>query len=176
MESVTPARILHLEDDSSDAALIQFHLKAKKFDCILKWVSTEADFKAALAQGGHDLILSDYRMPGFDGDQALQFVRTRYPHLPFIMLTGELGEDRAIETLKRGATDYVLKGNLARLVPSIERSLREARSQVERSRGEQEVRDLKDPGSGPRRYAPDLRAGTGTAQSERFGVDAPPGA
>jgi len=142
-ESHAP-RILHLEDDSNDAALIQFHLKTKKFPCVLTWVCGEADFRAALSRGDVDLILSDYRMPGYDGDRALRFVRENYPHLPFIMLTGELGEDRAIETLKRGATDYVLKGNLARLVPSIERSLREAALDDERRRAERELKSTKD--------------------------------
>jgi DNA-binding response OmpR family regulator len=136
--------ILHLEDDSNDAALIRFHLKSKKFDCVITWVSTREDFAKALAGGTFDLILSDYRMPGYDGDEALRFVRANNGHLPFIMLTGELGEDRAIETIKRGATDYVLKGNLARLVPSIERALREARAEADRSRAEFELRELKD--------------------------------
>jgi putative methionine-R-sulfoxide reductase with GAF domain len=81
---------------------------------------------------------------GFNGDDALRLVREDHDHLPFIMLTGELGEDRAIETIKRGATDYVLKGNLARLVPSIERALREAQIEAERGRSEAEMRDLKD--------------------------------
>src|SRR5579862_5160962 len=142
--SPRPPAILHLEDDPNDAALIQFHLKSKQFDCSIVWVSTRGEFAKALAAGGFDLILSDYRMPGFDGDQALSYVRENHDHLPFIMLTGELGEDRAIETIKRGATDYVLKGNLARLVPSIERALREAHAEAERRRSEAELRDIKD--------------------------------
>jgi len=140
--SARPPAILHLEDDSSDAALIQFHLKSKKFAASITWVSTWEEFAKALAAGGFDLILSDYRMPGFDGDQALSYVRENHDHLPFIMLTGELGEDRAIETIKRGATDYVLKGNLARLVPAIERALREARAEADRRRSEIELRDM----------------------------------
>jgi DNA-binding response OmpR family regulator len=135
--------ILHLEDDPNDAELIQFHL-AKKFPCSVTWVSTREAFVNALAAGGFDLILSDYRMPGFTGDDALKYLREHHDGLPFIMLTGELGEDRAIETIKRGATDYVLKGNLARLVPSIERALREARVAAERRRAEAELRELKD--------------------------------
>jgi len=136
--------ILHLDDDSNDAELIRFHLKSKKFDCVITWVHTPEEFAGALAARTFDIVLSDYRMPGYDGDQALRFVRANYGHLPFIMLTGELGEDRAIETIKRGATDYVLKGNLARLVPSIERALREARAEMERIRAELELRELKD--------------------------------
>jgi CheY-like chemotaxis protein len=142
----SPSRpsILHLEDDSNDAELIRFHLRSKKFDCAITWVSTRDEFLVAMVGGKFDLILSDYRMPGFNGDEALRMVRMAHHHLPFIMLTGELGEDRAIETIKRGATDYVLKGNLARLVPSIERALRETRAEAERIRAEAELRDLKD--------------------------------
>jgi CheY-like chemotaxis protein/putative methionine-R-sulfoxide reductase with GAF domain len=136
--------ILHLEDDPDDAALILFHLKSKKFDCTITWVSSQDHFVRALEEGSYDLILSDHRMPGFNGDDALRLVRSSHQHLPFIMLTGELGEDRAIETIKRGATDYVLKGNLVRLVPSIERALREARAEAERGRSEVEMCELKD--------------------------------
>jgi len=136
--------ILHLEDDSNDAELIRFHLRSKQFDCAITWVKSPHEFVRALESGMFDLVLSDYRMPGFSGDDALRVVRTSHNHLPFIMLTGELGEDRAIETIKRGATDYVLKGNLARLVPSIERALREARAEAEQLRAEAELRDFKD--------------------------------
>jgi DNA-binding response OmpR family regulator len=137
--------ILHLEDDPNDAELIRFHLRSKKFDCTITWVSTREPFVRALAENTFDLVLSDYRMmAGFNGDESLRLVRAGHNHLPFIMLTGELGEDRAIETIKRGATDYVLKGNLARLVPSIERALREARAEDERIRAEAELRELKD--------------------------------
>ena len=146
MQYDVPGRpsILHLEDDSNDAELIRFHLRSKQFDCAITWVKSPHEFIRALASGMFDLVLSDYRMPGFSGEDALRLVRTDHNHLPFIMLTGELGEDRAIETIKRGATDYVLKGNLARLVPSIERALREARAEAERDRAEAELRGLKD--------------------------------
>jgi DNA-binding response OmpR family regulator len=145
MNTAPRPSILHVEDDSNDAELIKFHLRSKKFDCSIIWVSNREEFVRALADRSFDLILSDYRMtPDFNGDEALRIVRTSHDHLPFIMLTGELGEDRAIETIKRGATDYVLKGNLARLVPSIERALREARAEGERIRAEAELRGLKD--------------------------------
>lgn len=124
--------ILHLEDDSADALLLKAHLKRDRLDCDIRWVQTKKDFIEALSQERFDVVLSDYRMPEFNGDQALKFVSEQHPDLPFIMVTGELGEDRAIETLKRGATDYVLKGNLARLAPAIQRALREARAAAER--------------------------------------------
>jgi CheY-like chemotaxis protein len=87
--------LLHLEDDSNDAELIKFHLRSKRFDCVITWVKSSAEFIEALETGTFDLVLSDYRMPGFTGDDALRVVRTGHTHLPFIMLTGELGEDRA---------------------------------------------------------------------------------
>ena len=140
----TGPSILHLEDNPDDAELIRFHLKAKKFPCSITWVTNRDEYARELATGRFDLILSDYRMPGFTGDDALRYVREHHDHLPFIMLTGELGEDRAIETIKQGATDYVLKGNLARLVPAIERALREAEAEAERVRAISELRELKD--------------------------------
>ena len=85
--------ILHLEDDSDDAALIKFHLRSKRFDCGITWVKSADEFTRALETGTFDLVLSDYRMPGFSGEDALRLVRTDHTHLPFIMLTGELGED-----------------------------------------------------------------------------------
>lgn len=144
-EPAPPGRvsILHLEDDPDDAILIQAHLKRAKLDADVRWVSRREDFARALAAGAVDLVLSDYRMPLFNGDDALKFVRDAYPDLPFIMVTGELGEDRAIETLKRGATDYVLKGNLTRLAPAVLRALKDAHVAAERRRAEQELADVR---------------------------------
>src|SRR5262252_9725312 len=96
--------ILHLEDSSDDAVLISLRLKELKCPYSLQWVATPREFVDALADGGVHIVLSDYRMPGYDGDEALRFVRQNHGPLPFIMLTGELGEERAIETIKRGAT------------------------------------------------------------------------
>ncbi len=118
--------ILHLEDSETDAILIAHYIAEDLPGCRIEHIATPAAYRAALQRGGIDVILSDYRMPGYDGDQALTLARTLSPDVPFIMVTGELGEDRAIETVKRGATDYVLKDNLKRLVPSIRRALEEA--------------------------------------------------
>ncbi len=136
--------ILHLEDNPDDAALVRINLRRDRFECDLTWVQDRQEFVQALATGAFDLILSDYRMPGFDGDQALKYAIEHHPELPFIMVTGELGEDRAIETLKRGATDYVLKGNLTRLTPAIERALRDAKAAAERRRTDKELTMLRE--------------------------------
>ena len=112
-----PLHILHLEDDPVDAALVQSTLEAGGIGCATTCVQSRADFVAALEQGGIDLILSDSSLPAFDGLSAMEIVRTRWPDLPVILVSGTLGEERAIDSLKSGATDYVLKERLSRLVP-----------------------------------------------------------
>ena len=133
-------RILHLEDDPSDAELVQETLETDGITCRIKRVEIEADFIASLKQGGFDLILADYTLPSFDGLSALKIVQQQWPHVPFIFVAGTLGEDVAIEALKIGATDYVLKTRLSSLVPSVQRALREAEERIELSRAEKALR------------------------------------
>ncbi len=124
---MTPAlRILLLEDDPRDAEFVQDLLEANFPNCELTKVQTRAEFAAALEEDGLDLILADYKLPSFDGISALRLAQEIRPDLPFIFVSGTLGEEIAIEALKFGATDYVLKTGMARLVPSVERALREA--------------------------------------------------
>ena len=104
-------------------------------------VETEKDFIRELDENPPDLILSDYALPGFDGYAALDIAKKRAPHIPFIFVTGTMGEEVAIETLKNGATDYVLKHRLARLVPSVHRALREAGERAERRRTQEQLRE-----------------------------------
>lgn len=132
MQNIT---ILHLEDTNSDAEFIARHIERNSRGCTIILVKNEYDYTEALDRGGFDIILSDYRLESFDGDQALKLAREQRPDTPFIMVTGELGEDRAVETLKRGAWDYVLKDNLKRLIPAIERALKDA----QRAREHREV-------------------------------------
>ena len=124
-------RILSLEDDPNDVALIQAVLEAENILCELRRVETEAEFVAALEQGDIDLILADYALPSFDGASALELAVHKRPDVPFIFVSGTLGEEVAIEALKVGATDYVLKTRLSRIVPSVRRALREVRERVE---------------------------------------------
>jgi CheY-like chemotaxis protein len=114
-----PIHILHLEDDPTDASLIKRKLAAEGLVCAVTCVQCQDDFVAALEHGGIDLILSDVSLPGFDGMSALAIVRDRWPSLPFIIVSGTVGEELAIDSLKSGATDYVLKQRLARLAPLI---------------------------------------------------------
>jgi PAS domain S-box-containing protein len=127
----TPLRILLLEDDAHDVELIQELLETDHFVCETTRVQTRAEFLAALKNGGIDLILADYQLPSFDGISALKLALSERPDLPFIFVSGTLGEELAIEALKIGATDYVLKTRLARLVPSVQRALRETRERAE---------------------------------------------
>jgi signal transduction histidine kinase/CheY-like chemotaxis protein len=129
-------RILLLEDSIQDAELIQDLLEADHFVCEVTRVQTRAEFLAALEGGRFDLILADYKLPSFDGLSALKLALSARPDLPFIFVSG-FGEEIAIEALTSGATDYVLKTRLSRLVPSVQRALREARERVERKKAEE---------------------------------------
>jgi PAS domain S-box-containing protein len=133
-------RILLLEDDPDDAALLQGLLEAECYVCDLRRVQTRTEFVAALASSKLDLILADYKLPSFDGLSALRLALEARPDLPFIFVSGTLGEEVAIEALKIGATDYVLKTRLSRLVPAVERALREARERAERKKAEEGLR------------------------------------
>ena len=102
-------RILHLEDDPNDAALVQRALQAEGIQYSVTRVQTRDEFVAALEHGGVDLILSDYSLPTFDGLSAAQIVHDKWPAIPLILVSGTLGEELAIDALKSGATDYVLR-------------------------------------------------------------------
>jgi PAS domain S-box-containing protein len=137
----SPLRILYLEDNLRDAELVQEILAADGMVCEVARVENEADFVASLEQGGDiDLILADYTLPSFDGLSALKIARQKRPHVPFIFVSGTLGEEVAIEALKIGATDYVFKTRLSRLAPSVRRALREAEEKIGLSQAEEALR------------------------------------
>jgi PAS domain S-box-containing protein len=135
-----PLRILSIEDDPKDTELIQDLLETEDLACEVTRVDTQAALVASLEQGGIDLVLADYSLPSFDGLSALRLVMSSCPEVPFIFVSGTLGEEVAIESLKIGATDYVLKTRLSRLVPSVLRALREATERAERKRAEESLR------------------------------------
>jgi PAS domain S-box-containing protein len=139
-----PLRILSIEDEPKDAELIKDLLETEGIVCDITRVENQADFLASLKQGGIDLILADYTLPSFDGISALKFAMKACPDVPFIFVSGTLGEEVAIEALKIGATDYVLKTRLSRLVPSVLRALREATQRAERKRAEESLRQSED--------------------------------
>jgi signal transduction histidine kinase/DNA-binding response OmpR family regulator len=129
-----PLRLLFLEDSALDAELALGRLEEGGFDCIVHRVETRETFESSLQDGDFDLIIADYSLPSFDGRSALELAHTQHPEIPFIFLSGAMGEERAIETLKNGATDYVLKNGMERLVPSVQRALREVEDRAERKR------------------------------------------
>jgi DNA-binding NtrC family response regulator len=123
-----------------DAELVRETLASDGIECQITRVETEADFISSLAKGGFDLILADYTLPSFDGLSALKIARRDRAHVPFIFVSGTLGEEVAIEALKIGATDYVFKTRLSRIVPSVLRALREAEERMELRRAEEALR------------------------------------
>jgi PAS domain S-box-containing protein len=136
-----PLRILSIEDDPNDTQLIRELLETEGVVCEVMRVDTEAALRAAFEQGGIDLILADYTLPSFDGIAALKLAMQACPEVPFLFVSGTLGEEVAIEALKNGAIDYVLKTRLSRLVPSVRRALREAEERAERKRAQESLRE-----------------------------------
>jgi len=134
-------RVLIVEDSSDDAELLRHELNRCGFelpDC--RRVETAAEMETALREGRWDLILSDYSMPRFDGLKALAIARTVDPDIPFILVSGVMGEETAVEAMRCGAHDYVMKDRLARLVPAIRRELSEAVVRREKRRAQADLR------------------------------------
>ncbi|HEX3035527.1 MAG TPA: PAS domain S-box protein, partial [Thermodesulfobacteriota bacterium] len=127
----TPLRILHLEDNMSDVELVRAMLNADNIICDVVRAESRDEFTSALEQGGFDLILADYTLPSFDGMSALIIAQEKCPDVPFIFVSGIVGEGTATEALKGGATDYVLKHSLSRLAPAVCRALRKAKDKTE---------------------------------------------
>jgi PAS domain S-box-containing protein len=134
-------RILLLEDDPSDAELIRATLEADQIVCDVNVVKTRVEFLSGLKTQEIGLVLADYKLPSFDGLSALKLSLSVRPELPFIFVSGTFGEESAIEALKIGATDYVLKTRLSKLVPAVRRALRE---KEERQKGEDALRQLRE--------------------------------
>lgn len=108
MRPTVPIRLLHLEDNAHDAEIVAEQLASAKLEFELVRVSTGEEFKMAMEESDVDLILSDVSLPAFDGKEALHWVRQNYPTLAFIVLSGTVGEEFAVDTLRNGATDYVV--------------------------------------------------------------------
>lgn len=136
----SPLRLLFLEDEPHDVELAVAMLDEAGFECEWTRVDTEAQFSACLDTPSYDVILADYSLPSFDGLTALRHFRARGLNIPFILVSGTMGEEVAIESLKAGATDYVLKGRLARLPLAVRRALLEKQLRDERQQAEAELR------------------------------------
>ena len=136
----TPLRVLHLEDCEPDRELVRRELARGELACEFVYAASEAEFAAALERVKFDLILSDFTIPGYEGASALALAREKCPEVPYLFVSGTLGEEQAIESLKNGATDYVLKERLERLLPAVRRALRETDERARRGVAELELR------------------------------------
>jgi signal transduction histidine kinase len=133
-----PLHILHLEDSELDHELALAHLLRGGLDVRMQRVDNRADFEAALGQRW-DAIVSDYNLPGFSGLEALQMVRARDSIVPFILVSGEIGEDVAVAAMRNGASDYLLKNKLARLAPALEHAIDAARTRAAKLEADREL-------------------------------------
>jgi len=139
-----PLNILIIEDRHADFLLVERHLKQNDLSARCSRVDTPDSLEAAIDRGGWDLVLSDYHVPQLNFQDSLILLQARLPGLPLIMVTGTVGEERAVELLKLGVCDFVLKGNMARLVPAIKRSLRDCSDRTEKRAAEEELRECNE--------------------------------
>src|SRR5947199_8673926 len=135
----TTLNVLVIEDSEEDTLLMVRELTEAEYSVKFEQVYSAATLAAALAKGGWDIIFSDFTLPGFSGTAALAQVRKHDSEVPFIFTSGTIGEDTAVAAMRTGADDYVMKNNLKRLVPAVERALREVSGRRARRREEERV-------------------------------------
>lgn len=141
---ISRVRILHLEDSAADAALIMDMLDDRDLPCAITHALQRSDFENAIEREHFDIILVDNHLPGYSGFAALEFAKKHQPQVPVIILSGTLDDEQAVQCLKQGATDYVLKERLARLIPAIRRALDEADERIIKNAAEQRIREQAD--------------------------------
>jgi diguanylate cyclase (GGDEF)-like protein len=137
-----PLRVLHIEDSEMDAQLLLRELRRGGYEITFERVDTAAAMMATLARAEWDIVISDYTMPNFSGPAALKLLQESELDLPFIIVSGSIGEDIAVAAMKAGAHDYIMKNNLTRLIPAIEREMREAIIRRERRQVEALIQHL----------------------------------
>src|SRR6185503_15047050 len=135
----TELRVLVVEDEEDDALLVVAELRRGGFDVTFERVENAQQMSAALARSPWDIVISDYTMPRFDALQALALVRQTVPGVPFIVVSGTVSEEAAVEVIRAGAHDFMSKGRFARLVPAVERELRDAALRAERTKMAQQL-------------------------------------
>ena len=134
-------RILHLEDSRVDHALVKFALQRSQMNCQLTLVDTLDDFRRELASGQHDLVLADYHLPGFTGMDAWEQAQQNGIDIPFVILSGAIGETAAVDAMHRGVSDYLLKDSMNRLSHVIERALEVSETRRAKARADAELAD-----------------------------------
>lgn len=132
-------RVLHIEDSELDHELMLAHLRRGGLQASTRRVESEGEFRAALQQEDWDVVLSDFNLPGFSGLVALEILKESGRLIPFIIVSGEIGEDTAVEAMRNGASDYLLKNNLARLVPAVEHAIEANETRRARMAADREV-------------------------------------
>lgn len=145
METKDPLRILFAEDVATDKEIAEREIKNNKINVVSALVDTEAEFRIELEKFSPDIVISDYSMPRFDGMSALKITREKDPYMPFLLLTGSNNEETAVNCMKAGADDYILKDNMHRLVPAIESAIKKCnalklKEQTEKKLSESESR------------------------------------
>lgn len=135
-----PLRVLIVEDSEDDTELLIYELERGGYELISERVDTPIAMKAALHKQAWDVVIADYTLPSFSAPAALELLKERGLDLPFIIVSGTIGEDIAVAAMKAGAHDYLMKGKLARLLPAVERELRDASERRKRREAEQAVR------------------------------------
>ncbi len=133
----TPLRLLMVEDSDDDAQLLLVKVRRAGYEPDYVRVDNEPDLREALRDPSWQIVVSDYAMPGFSGLKALQILRDLNPDIPFILVSGTVGEEIAVDAMRNGANDYIMKDNLTRLIPAIERELRESVERGDRRRAEE---------------------------------------
>jgi PAS domain S-box-containing protein len=136
-----PLRVLLVEDSEDDALILERELKRGGYEPIYQRVQTEKDMAAKLKEQEWDIVISDYLMPKFNGLEAFKLVKESGMDLPFIIISGKIGEDTAVGAMRAGVHDYIMKDKLARLIPAIQRELREAEVRKERRLTEEELKE-----------------------------------
>ncbi len=139
-----PLSVLHIEDSEDDALLVLRELRRCGYDLEVHQMQTAEEMTVALREGNWDVVISDYVMPRFSGLDALGLLKASGIDLPFIIVSGKIGEDVAVEAMKAGAHDYILKGNLARLGPAVARELRDAEIRRGRRRADEALKRVYD--------------------------------
>jgi len=141
-ETVNSLRILLAEDSEEDAFLLVRHLRKVGYEVDVRRVESSTEFVDQLHRGSWDLVISDFQMPHFSGMEALSLTRGIDPDIPFFLISGAIGEDIAVEAMRAGASDYLIKGNLTRLGPAIDREVRETASRRRQKAAEQRQQQL----------------------------------
>src|SRR5512133_2107450 len=139
-----PVKVLIVEDSEDDAKLALRALRQGGFDPASRRVQTATELKTALAEERWDAVISDYKMPGFTGLDALRIFRSTGLDIPFILVSGTIGEETAVEAMKAGASDYVMKQSLARLAPALDRELEETQMRAALRRDQKDLKDSQE--------------------------------